>query len=556
MAGAAAACACRHQKSNAIGVGSCILNLTTVQRWEMSNYSRAEARRRYPMSSQKKLHELIRTELRDVKFIVVSNREPYIHNWKGDQIVCTRPAGGLATAIDPIMRASDGVWIAHGSGNADAQTVDGSDRIAVPPENPSYKLRRVWIEDRLQHEYYFGLSNEGLWPLCHISFTRPIFRPRDWESYKKVNRLFAEAVLDEAGDDPAFVFIQDYHFGLLPRMLKERNPKLIVAQFWHIPWPNREAFRAFPWKEELLDGLLGNDLLGFQLRYHCTNFLETVDRNIEALVNTEQSNVSRDGRSTLVRPFPISIDFDAHAKSASGSEVEAEMDWWRETLQLNTSREEILGIGIDRIDYTKGIPDRLLGFDSFLDAHPEYREKVRFIQIGVPSRVEIAEYQTLNGELDRLVETINSKWSTESWTPVVFLKQYFSPLQLMALHRLAHFCVVTSLHDGMNLVAKEYVASRFDEDGVLILSRFTGSARELQDALLVNPFAIGEIADAIASAAKMSAEERGKRMRRMRRAVEENNIYDWAARILSMLLRFDLPDSKSEDQVDAGEMAL
>jgi trehalose 6-phosphate synthase len=258
----------------------------------------------------------------------------------------------------------------------------------------------------------------------------------------------------------------------------------------------------------------------------------------------------------LVRPFPISIDFDAHAKSASSSEVDAEMDWWRDTLQLSASRAELLGIGIDRIDYTKGIPDRLLGFDSFLDAHPEYRERVRFIQIGVPSRVEIAEYQSLNGELDRLVETINSKWSTESWTPVVFLKQYFSPRQLMALHRLANFCVVTSLHDGMNLVAKEYVASRFDEDGVLILSRFTGSARELQDALLVNPFAIGEIADAIATAVKMGAEERSKRMRRMRRAVEENNIYDWAARILSMLLRFELPDSKSEDQVDAGEMAL
>ena len=508
------------------------------------------------MSTQKKLHELIQTELQGVKFIVVSNREPYIHNWKDGAISCSRPAGGLATAIDPIMRASDGVWIAHGSGTADREAVDAFNRVAVPPENPSYNLRRVWIDEQLQKEFYYGLSNEGLWPLCHISFTRPIFRARDWESYRKANELFAEAVLDEAGDAPAFVFIQDYHFGLLPRMLKDRNPKLIVAQFWHIPWPNPEAFRAFPWKEELLDGLLGNDLLGFQLRYHCSNFLETVNRNIEALVNTEHFNVVRKDRATLVRPFPISIDYDAHEHDAKGSEVEAEMAWWRKTLRLPQSQVEFLGIGIDRIDYTKGIPDRLLAFDSFLDEHPEYRGRVQFVQIGVPSRVQIDEYQLLNAELEHMIEGINAKWANDSWKPIVFFQRYFNPRQLMALHRLSHFCVVTSLHDGMNLVAKEYVASRFDEDGVLILSRFTGSARELQDALLVNPFAIGEITDAIAVAAEMNAEERSKRMRRMRRAVSENNIYDWATKILSVLLRFDLSIPDTEDEPDATEGSL
>jgi len=508
------------------------------------------------MSTQKKLHELIQTELQGVKFIVVSNREPYIHTWENGVITCARPAGGLATAIDPIMRASDGVWIAHGSGNADRETVDEFDRIAVPPENPSYKLRRVWLDERLQREFYYGLANEGLWPLCHVSFTRPIFRPQDWASYRKANQLFAEAVLDEAGSAPAFVFIQDYHFGLLPRMLKDRNAKLIVAQFWHIPWPNREAFRAFPWKEELLDGLLGNDLLGFQLRYHCSNFLETVDRNIEALVSTEHFSVFRNGKTTLVRPFPISIDFDAHVQTATGREVGSGMAWWRETLQLSHSRVEFLGIGIDRIDYTKGIPDRLLAFDSFLEQYPEYCGRVQFVQIGVPSRIQIDEYQALNTELDRLIHSINAKWSTNSWKPVVFFKQYFNPRQLMALHRLANFCVVTSLHDGMNLVAKEYVASRFDDDGVLILSRFTGSARELQDALLVNPFAIGEITDAIAAAVKMGPEERSKRMRRMRRAVSENNIYDWATKILSVLLRFDLSTSVSEDEPEISDRTL
>lgn len=502
------------------------------------------------MSTRKKLRDLINAELKGAKFIAVSNREPYIHSRTAGTITCTRPAGGLATAIDPIMQASGGVWIAHGSGSADFETADQLGRIAVPPDNPVYTVRRVQIDGQLHHEFYDGLANEGLWPLCHIAFTRPIFRPQDWKSYRRVNQLFADAVLEEAGDRPAFVFIQDYHFALLPRMLKERNPRLIVAQFWHIPWPNLEAFRAFPWKEELLDGMLGNDLLGFHLRYHCTNFLDTVDRNLEALVDQEHLKVQRKGGTTLVRPFPISIDYDAHVHSAKDSEIEADVTWWKDALGLHQSPVEFLGIGIDRIDYTKGIPDRLLGLDLFLEEHPQYRGKIQLVQIGVPSRVKIAEYQALNSELDRTIESINKKWSTGTWRPIVFFREYFNQRQLIALHKLAHFCVVTSLHDGMNLVAKEYVASRLDNDGVLILSRFTGAARELPDALLVNPFAIGEIADAIATAVEMNVEERSRRMSRMRRAIAENNIYDWAEKILSAILNFDLQAAELEGESD------
>lgn len=503
------------------------------------------------MPAKQKLHDLIQRELQGVKFIVVSNREPYVHNRVDGAIQCTRPAGGVVVALDPIMQASGGVWIAHGSGTADAEVVDEFDHVAVPPEDPSYTLRRVWIDEESQKGYYLGLSNECLWPLCHIAFTRPIFRPQDWEVYKKINQRFAEAVLEEAGGGAAFVFIQDYHFGLLAKMLKERNPNLIVAQFWHIPWPNTETFRAFPWKGELLNGLLGNDLLGFHLRYHCSNFLDTIDQNIEALVDREHFDVIRADKKTLIRPFPIGIDFEAHTYDAAHSQIDAEMDWWRETLHLSNSQVEFLGIGIDRIDYTKGIPDRLRGFDVFLDNHSQFRGKVQMVQIGVPSRVQIREYQALNAELDRLVQTINEKWSTGSWKPIIFLKQYFNQSQMVALHRLAHFCVVSSLHDGMNLIAKEYIASRFDEDGVLILSRFTGSARELPDALLINPFAIEEIADAIAMAIAMDAPERKKRMIRMRRVVAENSIYDWATRILSVLLRFDIPTPGTDDEYAA-----
>ena len=313
------------------------------------------------------LHELIDTRLRDQRLIVVANREPYIHRYVGDVVECMRPASGMATALDPMMLACGGTWVAHGSGDADRLTVDADDRVRVPPENPRYTLRRVWLTKEQEEGYYHGLANSGLWPLCHIVFTRPIFDPGHWQAYREVNELFAEAVLEEAGDRPAFVFIQDYHFGLLPRMLKRRNPNLTVAQFWHIPWPNPETFRAFPWKEELLDGLLGNDLLGFHLSYHCQNFLETVDRNLEARTDRETSEVQRGGHSTRVRPFPISIDFERQSAAAASAEVEREAVRWRHRLKLE---KKVLGLGIERIDYTKGIPERIRAIDRLLDDAP------------------------------------------------------------------------------------------------------------------------------------------------------------------------------------------
>ncbi len=360
---------------------------------------------------------------------------------------------------------------------------------AVPPDDPAYTLRRVWLTKEEEEGYYHGLANEGLWPLCHTTFTRPVFQLKDWETYRKVNALFGDAVLEEADDRPAFVFIQDYHFGLLPRYLKERNPNLIVAQFWHIPWPNRETFRVFPWKEELLDGLLGNDLLGFHLRYHCQNFIETVDRTIEARIDHEQSRSS----ATTSRPWcgrsrSASIS-SRQAALAVSTEVEQEIKKLERQLR---QRGDLLGIGIERIDYTKGIPERLQALDRFFERFPEYRERLTFIQVGVPSRGHIPSYRAIDEEIDCLVEQINWKWSTSKWRPVIYFKRHFSLVEMTALHRMADFCIVSSLHDGMNLVAKEFVASRLDEDGVLLLSQFAGSALELTDAVLFNPFAIDE----------------------------------------------------------------
>lgn len=487
------------------------------------------------------LQELIYSKLGGHKLILVANREPYLHRYAAGGIECVPPASGMVSALEPIMRACGGVWIAHGSGNADRKTADEWDHVAVPPDFPSYTLRRVWLTKDQEDGYYYGMANEGIWPLCHMVFTRPVFSARHWAIYRQVNELFAQAVLQEAGDDPAFVFIQDYHFALLPRILKENNrANVIVAQFWHIPWPNSEAFQAFPWKEELLDGLLGNDLLGFHLRHHCQNFLDTVDRTVEAKIDSERFEITRGGKSTVVRPFPISIDFEEHDAAAQEPRIDMQMGRWIKQLRLEG---EAVGIGIDRIDYTKGIPERLRALDLFFQKWPEYCRKLCFVQIGVPSRLHVPQYKLLDAEIDNLVEEINWKWGDDGWRPIIYLKSQHSPEQMMALHRLADFCIVSSLDDGMNLVAKEFVASRFDLGGVLILSRFTGAARELTSALVVNPFAVDQVADAIHQALNMPAEERGKRMQKMREVIAENNIYRWAGKYLSALLKFEFAES-------------
>src|SRR6516225_2756754 len=268
------------------------------------------------MWNKQALHDLIQGRLQDYRFLVVSNREPYQHNYVDGHIECRPPASGMVSALEPIMRAGGGVWIAHGSGTADRRTVDDQDRVAVPPKDQSYTLRRVWLTKEQDNGYYNGFANSGIWPLCSQVFVRPEFNPRHWNTYRQVNDLFAQAVEEEAGDEPALVFVQDFHFGLLPHLLKQSNPNLIVAQFWHIPWPNPEVFQVLPWKEELLEGLLGNDLLGFHLRHHCQNFLDTVDRTIEARVDYERLEVTRGGKTTVVRPFPISIDFEEHSETA------------------------------------------------------------------------------------------------------------------------------------------------------------------------------------------------------------------------------------------------
>jgi trehalose 6-phosphate synthase len=483
------------------------------------------------------LGELVKTKFSGYPLIVVSNREPYIHSYVGGEIKWTVPASGLTVALDPVMRACGGVWVAHGSGDADRQVVDAKGRLKVPPDNPEYTLKRVWLTREEESGYYFGFSNQALWPLSHIVYTRPEFDEGEWITYKKVNRLFAEAVLDEVGDEPAFVFIQDYHLTLLSRLLREANSKIITAQFWHIPWPNPEAFRICPWQDEILDGLLANDLLGFHTRYYCNNFLDTVERLIESKVDYERDEITRHGRKTLVSPFPISVDFERISRDSEMEIVIGEIDRLKMRWGLD---DEFIGLGIDRLDYTKGIPDRLKALDRFLESNPQYAGRVVFFQLGDPSRTHIKKYKELSVEVDDLVEEINWRYRQANWKPIIYLKEHISPATLLAYQRMANFCVVSSLHDGMNLVAKEYVSSRSDSDGVLILSRFTGAARELTDAILVNPYAHDEFARAIKEAIEMPPQERQRRMSRMREIVQQNNIYRWAADILSEMVTFEI----------------
>jgi trehalose-6-phosphate synthase len=497
------------------------------------------------MWTREVLQELIEAKLRGYRFILVSNREPYLHRYDSHEIECVHPASGLTTALEPIMRACGGVWIAHGSGDADRAMVDARNHVHVPPDEPRFTLRRVWLTEQQERLYYDGLANQGLWPLCHIAFTRPAFNLVEWRAYREVNEIFARAVVEEAGDAPALVFIQDYHFALLPRLVKRENPNLIVAQFWHIPWPNPEVFRGFPWKEELLDGMLGSDLLGFHLRFHCQNFLETVDSMLEAKVDRERLEITRGGKTTTIRPFPISIDFEDQVAVAKGPSTHEAMDQWRRELGL---QDEYIGIGIDRIDYTKGICERLRALDRFLDRNPSYRSRVVFIQVAVPGRARIFLYKRLEEEIRALVEEINRKWSDGAWRAIILIEQFVRRVPLTALHRLADFCIVSSLHDGMNVVAKEYVASRFDETGVLLLSDFAGASRELTDAIVVNPFDEDELANAILRALQMPQEERTRRMKKMRAVVAENNIYRWAGKIVSALANLECAPGANADE--------
>jgi trehalose 6-phosphate synthase len=475
------------------------------------------------------LRGILHRELRGEEVIVVSNREPYIHMRRGTGIEVWRPASGLVTALEPIMRACSGTWIAHGSGSADREVADAHDHVAIPPEQPAYQLRRVWLTPEEETGYYYGFANEGLWPLCHIAHVRPIFRTTDWEQYVKVNRRFAKTVVEESKSPNPIVLVQDYHFALLPRMIKETLPEATIISFWHIPWPNPEAFAICPWREQLLDGMLGSSILGFHTQFHCNNFVDTVDRQLEARVDREMFAVSYRGKATMVKRYPISIEWppspELLAKPVEQCRTEVRQ-------RLGLPPEHALGVGVDRLDYTKGIEERLRGVERLLELKPDWIGKFSFIQIAAPTRIRIEEYRAYESRVRELATRINQRFPEAAHPPIILKVEHHQPDQIYEYYRAAELCMVTSLHDGMNLVSKEFVSARDDERGVLILSHFTGAARELPEALIVNPYDTDQCAAALHMALTMDGGEQRGRMRLMRGLIGEFNVYRWAGRML------------------------
>ncbi len=517
-----------------------------IQNIESGHRARAEDQVVWTPES---LREVLSEDLRGQEVIVVSNRQPYIHQRADGGIVVQRPASGVVTALEPIMRACSGTWIAHGNGSADREVVDAHDCVAVPPDAPAYRIRRVWLSPEEEAGYYYGFANEGLWPLCHIAHVRPTFRTADWTMYQAVNRRFADAVVAEAKSNNPIVLVQDFHLALAPRMIRDALPSATIITFWHIPWPNPEAFAICPWRNELLDGLLGSSVLGFHTQFHCNNFVDTVDRLLEARVDREHFTVSYRAQLTAVKRYPISIEWPTPPSLTPTSVAQCRLDVRR---RHGLPDDHAVGIGIERLDYTKGIEERFRAVERLLEREPEWIGRFSFIQLAAPSRSSIPQYRDYAERVRALAAEINERFGDAKQPPIILRVAHHEPPDVYEYYRAADICFVSSLHDGMNLVAKEFVAARDDERGVLVLSRFTGAARELPEALIVNPYDADQCATALHLALTMPHAEQRDRMRTMRSLIREFNVYRWAGRMLTdaaglrkrerMLDRTVLPD--------------
>ena len=488
------------------------------------------------------------------RLILVSNREPYSHRLHRQVLTASagstpalagslhrdddpairwsRPAGGLTSALDPVMQACHGTWVAWGHDSADRLTVDEQDHVQVPPDNPQYTLRRVWLSEAQVRGFYYGFANSALWPLCHLNLERALFKPRHWHHYRDVNAAFAAVVAEECGEEPAVVWLQDYHLALCPAFLRQRVPDLAIMHFWHIPWPPWEIYRACPWRRELLEGLLGNDLLGFHLEQYCRNFLECAERTLGAQVDATTGMVEYAGHVTWVRPFPISIDYDAWDHLARGQRATQRMTRLRSQPDLAFP---LLGLGVDRLDYTKGIVSRLEAIERFLEKYPAYQGRLGFIQIAVPSRTQIEDYRRVKEHVEEVVARINNRFSRGAAHPIHYRYAQVDAADLAVYYRMADFAMVTSLHDGMNLVAKEYIAAQVERRGVLLCSEFAGAAEQLSNALLINPYDTEGVVETLRQALEMSPEEKAYRMARLQEYLAEHNIYKWLVDVFTTL---------------------
>ncbi len=480
--------------------------------------------------SERELSPRVLEGLAERDLFVVSNREPYSHDREDGEITVSRPAGGLTAGLDPVMQRTEGTWIAWGDGDADFEVADDG-RVRVPPDDPSYTLSRVRLSEEDLEGYYYGYSNQALWPLCHGMIYPTRCDGRDFERYREVNRRFADAVTDEA-DEGSLIWFQDYHFGLAPRFVRREVPEALLAQFWHIPWPTPDTFCVCPQAESLLEGLLANDLLVFHIPAYVENFLDCVEGMVpDADVDRTNREVSRDGVTTAIRAFPLGIDAERTADLADRSDV------WPDLAERYGIEGQTVAVGVDRLDYTKGIPERIDALERFFEDHPDWRGELTYVQNGSESRSGIATYEYLQQRVDTAIERVNGRFGTDDWQPIVRIDEMLPEEELYALYRHGDLALVSALRDGMNLVAKEYVASQLDDDGVLLLSSFAGAHEELgEDAVTINPFDTQGMADAIDRALSLSERERHERMRSQRQRVEEYDLLTWMDDVLDAAL--------------------
>ncbi len=518
---------------------------------------------------KKRFNDLIKEKLGSINLIVASNREPVSHEYSGKKIKAVKSVGGLTIALEPIMKNLNGTWVVYGSGNADKTVSDEKGRIMLSEDGESYTLKRIFLNKSDINDYYYGYANSVLWPLCHIVYVKPVFNSAQFLTYDEVNKKFADSIIEEIKESKRkqeyeylnsgmpegeglnsaenfaerpqssfaenVVWLQDYHLARCAKYIKEYDEKIKVSIFWHIPWPNPEIFSICPEKHELLEGLLANDLIGFQIIYHCQNFLRTCEWELEAQVNWSDYSVTYKGHKTWVKPFPISVDANYLRHLAMSKETDKILNKIKKTDEIIGQRYKYLAVSTDRLDYTKGIVEKLKAIDKMLENHQELIGKFVFVQFAVPSRVHINAYKKLNEEITELITDINWKYGTPEWHPIT---GYFKQLELqvyLAYYRLCNIMIVSPLHDGMNLVSKEYIMSNTDYKGMLVLSKFAGSSKELYDAFLINPFNTECFGERIYEALMMNKEEKINRINKMQNIIIENDIYDWAYNFLTAL---------------------
>jgi trehalose 6-phosphate synthase len=519
--------------------------------WEMRNPQRPTT---YPVWTARRLRASLEALFSGESVVVLANREPFRHERDAEgNLVVRRSPGGLVTALEPFVQACSGVWVAHGSGTADRAVVDSRDGLNVPPAKPLYRLRRVWLNRAEHRGYYLGFANEGLWALCHKTRVQPVFRSSDFDMYAAMNARFAEAVCDEAVGDSPLVLVQDYHFALAPYFIRAWRPESTIVSFWHIPWPDARTFATCPWGRHLLEGLLGSSVVGFQTALDGHNFIETVERWLGAHIDREQGVVGYKGHSTMVRTYPVSIEWPNRWVAAS-----PDVETCRETVcrELHLRSDLRLGVGVDRFDYTKGIEEKFLAIERLLELHSEFRGRFVFVQLVEPSRECLPAYRELRGRVLQTADRVNGRFRTDCYQPIIVMEAHHDPSEVYRFLRAADLCYVGSLHDGMNLVAKEFVCARDDERGVLVLSRFTGAAQQLTGALLVDPHTIDGCARVLADALHLADDEQTTRMRAMRSVVARFNTYWWAGQILHDAARVRGTRSSASNRVRAADQKI